>query len=1350
MLRIKRFSLNSFARPNIRIDVLATMLRNLRIPGKDMFRLLMTDNANTSDDFTRMGWLYETICQIMIICKCVTGLDYTEIYEGQLHNRKPVKNVLNLLETKVAGGGRNLVDMILMNQTTLIPITVKYNNAYKETDVSKIDHTIQTLGISNNYRIALFVKHSARVREHTYMNHSNIDKILHDKIIENQLLFDSDSIIRAIDVFRGRFSAWAKRPVGEFVDMLNADYICSPRKILVKKLHQELALRKFRESISGGNPFRCIAHKPRSGKSITILSMCKYLLETTKTKRILIMTSVPATIQSFISDLNGFVDFRGISYKNQENMENIPAAGFSGVVFCSVQYLKTTTTTGLKQKKEILKNARFDVIFTDESHQGSSTDKTKDDILSICKNTKLCVFASGTSDKTTRYYGISQSDTYEWEIEDEAYMKEIMKPDISAETREEIVGYMVNRHGAIFRELLSDNTLNRDYTKHPTQVLVKHSICDYTIKQINEYNSKNKTQYGYSCSSLLALQTAINEKGEVEYKEEFALCKDNDGVELLKAFFECIISANRMKRTIMKQVEDIQTCRGSRKSSRIHPLLFIVYLPTHTRNNTIGALHKTMKKFLETHRLWCDYNIEYSNATEDTGFVKETYNDYIETILTKAKRDKKRGCVLLLGNKGSVGITYRDCDVTISLDDGHNIDNQKQRFSRALTEAEGKTVGINVDMNIQRTYRYLIDMIQRHRKITKTTKTNAEILYYLYEHNVFLFDPQEINNEKMTTHEIKSYFEKTAENMMREIDDTPFLEDIVCDDDMRDMICADFRMKRAERAVCKDLEGNQQDCPKGEITKTEIDAPPSAAVEVVATNESHCDDAVVVETWNQTYEMCKSFLFPLLALISRTYRIFDFKQIFVVEKTRDLVLELLRDKKIEIKNFSMFKDIMNVIIDNNAEIVNNIREIYTIAPANKLRELIEKHFIPSNDEKKQNAEVPTPVKLVDEMLDKIPAEFWKTPKKVFEPCCGKGNFVLGIFDRFYAGLAELYPDEIERCRVIMSECIYYADLTALNVFITTEILKCHVQSYCGLTDFGGEFHSHVGDTLKMDTAVTFGVEGFDAVIGNPPYNKSKEGALKGGYGGRSLWDLFVVKALNTWVKQNGIFVFVHPPSWRKPRHYLWNIMSKKQFNYIKMYSKKDGNKIFGCSTLIDYYVLENTPIYRDTIIDAQDGKQYNILLSDWGFLPSGVFDTIKNILGKNEVLYSRTLYGTDKKNISMIKTETNTLPVVHNMTKKDGLGFVYSSENKGHFGVSKVILSFGEFQYPYNDWNGEYGMSQICYGLKINSKEEGDNIVKAINSDKFKEILKYTKWSTFQTDWRMFNEFKKDFWKEFL
>ena len=96
-------------------------------------------------------------------------------------------------------------------------------------------------------------------------------------------------------------------------------------------------------------------------------------------------------------------------------------------------------------------------------------------------------------------------------------------------------------------------------------------------------------------------------------------------------------------------------------------------------------------------------------------------------------------------------------------------------------------------MNIQRTYLYLNNIIHKHRKTTKTTKTNAEILYYLFEHNIFLFDPHKINNGKLTMIEIMSYYQSEVTNIMKEIDDTPFLENIVCDDDMRGYILSDFQ-----------------------------------------------------------------------------------------------------------------------------------------------------------------------------------------------------------------------------------------------------------------------------------------------------------------------------------------------------------------------------------------------------------------------------------------------------------------------------------------------------------------------------------------------------------------------------
>ena len=450
------------------------------------------------------------------------------------------------------------------------------------------------------------------------------------------------------------------------------------------------------------------------------------------------------------------------------------------------------------------------------------------------------------------------------------------------------------------------------------------------------------------------------------------------------------------------------------------------------------------------------------------------------------------------------------------------------------------------------------------------------------------------------------------------------------------------------------------------------------------------------------------------------------------------------------------------------KIIDDISGIYKNVRPELVRSLISNHFIPTNDEMKINAEVSTPVYLVDEMLNLIPQEFWATPKSILEPCCGKGNFVLGIFDKFYDGLKNSIPNINERCKVIMKECIYFADLTEVNVFITTEILKRHVELYSGADTVDYIFNYWIGDTLTLDINNVFNLNEFHAVIGNPPYSKFKDGIIKGGYGGKSLWDKFVVCALQKFISPSGYLLFVHPPSWRKPEHYLWKILSGKQILYLRSISEKDGILMFGCATLTDYYLLKNVDTFMNTEFHGEDNVKYSIDLRLLNFLPSGCVHDILKLVGINDVMYSSSLYdtrrkyitqnviysrkhyGTDKKNISFNHNTENFLPIIHSMTKKRGIGIVYSKEDKGHFNIPKVILSLGRNQYPYNDWEGNYGMSQSCFGLEIDSKEDGDNIIKAINTDKFKQILRYTKWNTFQTEWRMFKYFKKDFWKEFI
>jgi SAM-dependent methyltransferase len=1360
-----------------RTDVLENMLlhKNL-LPANELFELLMNENKGTPDE-SRQGWIYETLFIILSVVKCFKNINYTEFSDGQIQNLKPIKNINSLLKIRIAGGGNNKSDMSIKDGTTRILFSVKYKGKFGETDVSKIDNTIIRQGITQDYKIGLVVKDKALVINHKYKNQMNIDKQLHDKVIENGLLFDKTDVINALAEFCEKFSS-SKLDVDGFIDLINAEYLLSPRQQLIKKLHQKMTEMKFINSfLKNRHKMWCISHKPRSGKSITMLLICKYLLENGY-NRLLIMTSVPATINNFVNDLEKYIDFKGIQYKLQDEFATIDAS-FNGIVFCSTEYLKVNKL----QKKESLKRIGFDAIFTDESHLGGSTDKTKTDILDIDSdieelraNIKLNIFASGTADKTKKYYGIHSSCIYEWEIEDESYMKRLIATGVT--NKDEIVEYMVNRHGDIFAECLVNETLNKDYSKHPTQVLMKHSIPDLLVDEIKEYNSRHGTSFGYNCASLFALnkckkaEPERDKSGNViktpdgydfydyEYTEEFELCKTSDGISILKSFFECILSKNRMNQTVMKQIEETQTSRGSRKSTTEKPLLFIVYLPTHTRNNTIDKLQKTIKQFLETHNLWGDYNIEYSNSVEDTGYVKEEYNEYIKTIMDRAKNDNKRGCFLLLGNKGSVGITYHDCDVTISLDDGQNLDNQKQRFSRALTEAEGKTIGINVDMNIQRTYLYLIDIIQKHRRNTKTTRSNAEILHYLFEQNIFLFDPHQIRNGKMSTVDIMSYYQTEADNIMTKIDDEPFLENLSCNDDMRDLLIKmTVEKNKTQKKINSDLDGEQPDCPKGDKTVIEVDAP----VTDTGTTQPEESEGEISETEvaliNKTLELCK-YIFPYLAIISKSYKISDFKEILVNPRTKWLIISFLKYKKIEVNNDNIYLiivNIMNNIIDNNAEIVNNIREIYSRAPSHKLRDLIAKHFIPTQEEKKGNAEVSTPVELCDDMLKSPQDEFWKTPKKVLEPCCGKGNVLLGIVRKFDEGLKELYPDNEERIRIIMTECIYYADLTALNVFITTELLRCEFESICGINEIDFEFNNYTGDTLELNIEDKWNISGFNMVCGNPPYNSSGDTAT-----GNTIWQDFTKKALNEWLLPNGYLLFVHPPGWRKPNTErgkftkMFDLMTKQnQMIYLEIHGIKDGQRVFNCGTRYDWYLIEKTNQYKNTIIADEDGTRNEINLSELSWLPNSNILEINKIIAKDDcercpIIQSMSAYEPRKKWMASKETEEFKYPCVHS-TPKAGIRYMYSKVNdRGHFGVSKVIFGESGIYKPVIDMEGKYGMTHGAMAIQVDNLEEATFISKVIENDKFDKVIQSCIFSSFRIDWNIFKEFKKDFWKEFI
>lgn len=277
---------------------------------------------------------------------------------------------------------------------------------------------------------------------------------------------------------------------------------------------------------------------------------------------------------------------------------------------------------------------------------------------------------------------------------------------------------------------------------------------------------------------------------------------------------------------------------------------------------------------------------------------------------------------------------------------------------------------------------------------------------------------------------------------------------------------------------------------------------------------------------------------------------------------------------------------------------------------------------------------------------------------------------------------------------------------------------------------------------------------FDIIVGNPPYNPKKQNVR--GFGGRNIiWNKFIIKSMK-YLSNYGYMVIVHPSLWRKPEHKLWKILTDRQIQYLEIHNSKDGIKTFGVKTRYDWYVLCNRKQYKKTIVIDEKSKKFNINLRKLNFLPNYNLKNILKILAVDDeesldVLFSyecdsRAIYMSTKKNNNFIYPSINQI----RSKKNGGMILYYCSEyDRGFRNKKKVIITNGIVR-PYNDYKCEYGTTAESFGIKIQNKKDGDLMVKAINTKKFKEIINATKWSNFRTEYRMFKYFKKDFWKYFV
>jgi hypothetical protein len=199
--------------------------------------------------------------------------------------------------------------------------------------------------------------------------------------------------------------------------------------------------------------------------------------------------------------------------------------------------------------------------------------------------------------------------------------------------------------------------------------------------------------------------------------------------------------------------------------------------------------------------------------------------------------------------------------------------------------------------------------------------------------------------------------------------------------------------------------------------------------------------------------------------------------------------------------------------------------------------------------------------------------------------------------------------------------------------------------------------------------------------------------------------------------------------------------------FLNINGTKEGLNTFGCGTRFDWYVIQTTSCSSPTIVNDEHSNEIQIDMNKWNFLPNHSFDTVSKLITDkhNNIVYS-TIYDPRKSYVSRDQTDEFKYPLIH-ATNKSGIRYCWSSRNdKGHFGIPKVIFGETGINQVVVDKTGEYGMTQQAMAIPITNELDFEVLPNYLMSDEFKMILNACSWSNYRIDWRLFTYFKPRFW----
>lgn len=1126
---------------------------------------------------------------------------YKELFYDEDNNSRKLKDI---------GDKSDYTAISRENYKEILVTSSKCREKEKNEGIGKYDiRDIHSLFISNynGYKITYCIctKDKERFLKKAQNSHKG-NKDIKEKILrEDTIIIDWEDLKHAFHNFKYIYSNV------EFDSLIKKDLSDN----LLLKFHQYICVMKTMKMKENYIKNILWGHICRSGKSYI---MAGTIIEDSKNKNncnyIIITPAINETRKEYLRALN-YSQFKDFSILPCDS-SNIEETGIKtkksnkNIIILSLDYLKNTVSSDNKasiKKITWIKNLKPEFIFLDEAHKGGVTDLTREIIEYYGKNSVI-IYITATYLKPVNIYNIKHCIL--WDAEDIKLCKNIYN--------KKSISRLIEKHGIEIEkalEVFSLEHIEKEYSIYPELIQLTHNIKDIAREEATEVNSFNGyEEFGDSLEGRFCL------------KEDKFLDKSNQDKpsfqneeSVLDLFYKCFgkvvgkvgdnyIYDEKYKNNFISRRDNIRDYYGEKKELEV----ILIFLPVFTKRgkNHLQRISSAVIDLLKERDVIPD---SYIISINENG---KGIND-INQAICEARDKRINKIIVLSGIKCSVGVSIKECNTVILLNTYKSFDTNFQMMYRSMTENNNKKLGFVIDPNIHR----VCKMATEFSSSIKKTSHPLTSLFFTFKERLLNINPDHYDEgygtdiQSELTEYIKSIYEIYSKDTFNVI--SKQIENLYIELDKKDekeigkiLNKSCFSNNKVNNKLIKD---DDSGIKKGlEVNKTvKSDSEPDSGSD----SESKSDLKGIGVKFSEFIK----HIIPLICILTINHGTIYLFEHMVAVINKDIYLETLYKNQLNTWNIQNdYKNINDIIIrymNSNKNLKDIARVIKELIVKNKnntkeLSKIIDKYLIPEENEKKSNAEVSTPFKLRQEMLDKIPVEFWTSIKKVFEPCSGKGGFIIDIIDRFMIGLKEDIHDEKERYKTVVEQCLYFSDINSTNIFICKLLIDPYNEY---------KLNYNEGNTLELNIKEKWGINGFDAVIGNPPYNNN--GGIK--KGGKNLYTPFTMYAINN-TKKNGYVLYIVPTGILKTTIYnkkteLFNEITK---HTIRSLNINECASHFNVSSTFTYLLIHKdnnmSNIVYDIICEVKN-KKYKIDkidISSINFIPIIATNESISILNK--------------------------------------------------------------------------------------------------------------------------------------